>query len=216
MFAGMDWSGTPDRRKELKEPDLYVACCVVAPDVLEADEFLDNLRKRRSKPYDYEFKGYHSKENDLLELIEYVVDKGSVNAVTIDKSEVELSLGAEVFKRPDNLTIATGRLILNQAFRRGAISCVWCDEELSKENQKRFNTLVQRDAQSLGMKSPKIKRFPSHKSTMIQLADVVAYALWRDTLNRIASGRLQSAVKQVRGSGNFVRRGYGEDLRSYL
>lgn len=213
MFAGIDWSGTPDRRKELKEPDLYVACCAVVPDILEADEFLDNLRKKRSKPYDYEFKGYHSNENDLLELLEYILDEGSVNAVLIDKSEVESSLGAEVFDRPDNLTIATGRLILNQAFRRGEIGTVWCDEELSKENQKRFNTFIQRDVQSLEMKSPKIKHFPSHKSSMIQLVDIVGYVLRRDALSRITSGDLKRAVKQVRGSGNFVRWGNGEDLR---
>ena len=216
MFAGVDWSGTPDRKENFVGPDLYVACCVVVPSNDEANQFLDNLRKKRHKPFRYEFKGYHSEENELAELAEYVLDIGSAHALIVDKSEIESRSGREIFHRPDDLTIATGRFVLGKALEKSQVRTAWCDEELSSEKQKRFNTTIQRDAKSLGKRSPKIRHEASHKSNMIQLADIVAYALQRDALGRVRLDRLKRAVRELRDSETVVWWNSQDDLRPYL
>lgn len=216
MFAGMDWSGTPDRKENFEGPDLYVACCVVVPNNEEANQFLDNLRKQRHKPFRYEFKGYHSEENELTELVEYVLDVGRAHALFVDKSEIESRSGREIFHHPDYLTIATGRYVLGKALEKSEISTVWCDEELSKEKQKRFNTTIQRDAKFLCRRSPKIRHDASHKSNMIQLADIVAYVLQRDALGKVRLDSLKRAVRELKDSGDVVWCRNQDDLRPYL
>ncbi len=216
MYAGIDWSGTPDIRKGVQEPDLYVACCVVMPDIDEANRFLDELRKRRHQAFDYEFKGYHSTEESQKELIEYVLEVGKASTVIVGKRAVESSVGVEIFAHPDKLAIATGRMILKKALGESEIRTVWCDEELSKEKQKRFNTAIHKDAKSLCRKSPKIRHDASHKSNMIQLADTVAYMIQRDALGRVKLDRLKRIVKKLKDTGAVECYNTEDDLRPYL
>jgi hypothetical protein len=157
----------------------------------------------------------------LLRAVDYVLKAGQVTAVVFDKDTLTAEIGAQVFDKPGLLPPATGRVVLDRILEAGPLRRVWCDEgdQRDKKRRQAFNTEVKRKARALwpDEAGPDVKHYPSNKSNLVQLADMIAYVLQRDARGLLETAELRQRARALwRAEGNLVRWGNGDDLRSYL
>jgi len=217
MYAGLDWSGTPHPQEQGVGIDVYIPCIVHVEDIDATDTYMTDWRKQLGRSITYEFHGHQSRPEVLEQAIEYVLANGRVVAVLLDKQEITEQMGPQVFDHPATLPPATGRIVLDQILEVGPLRRIWLDEDIASDRRKAFNTEIKRKARALGQESPDLKHYPSDKSNMIQLADMIAYVLQRDAKNLLETEELCRLVRQLwRQTGNRIWWGSEDDLRPYL
>jgi hypothetical protein len=217
LCAGLDWSGTPHPKEKTVEIDLYIPCAVSVPDIEATDGWFRDWRKELGRSIEFEFHGYRCSSKMLLKAIAHVLENGSVFAVLFDKNEMLKNIGPWIFDHPALLPPATGRMVLDRMLETDPLHDIWCDEDIGSNRRAEFNTAIKRKARSLWPTTPKIRHYPSHKSNMIQLADMMAYILQRDARGSLETEELRQRVKQLRNNNrNNIEWNNGDDLRSYL
>ena len=217
MYAGLDWSGAPFAKEKGVSRDFYVPCCVWMEDVEAVDAYFAAWRQELGRPITFEFHAYRCEADILLRAVEYVLANGLVSAVVLDKEALTVDLGAQVFDHPRRLPPATGRLVLDRVLEVKPLRRIWCDEDVANDLRADFNTQIKRKARAHWPDSPDVKHYPSHKSSMIQLADLIAYVLQRDARGLSETAVLRQKASQLwHKQGNRIEWGRGDDLRPYL
>lgn len=210
-FVGLDWSGTPDAL--VRRGQEFYICCGVSMDMTEeeADDALRHIRQEFGLPAKAELHGYGSSPPLRMCVLELILERTQVIALVLDKAvdEVEWDSLAQ-------LPTVTALWVLEQHFDAGPVRRICCDEDMSKERQRAFNTRVYQMVGRKGMDRVKVKHSPSHKSSAIQLADVAAYAIQREMRGvlKVAEKPLVQALCSK--TGNIVKQGSTIDLRPYL
>lgn len=220
LYAGLDWSGTPHAKEKGVEKDLYIPCGVRVPDVEATNGYFAGWRAEFGRPATFEFHGYECGPRTLLRAADYVLEVGQVTAVVFDKDVLVDEMGPEVFEKPALLPPATGRVVLDRMLSTSPLRRVWCDEDMpNKKRQQAFNTAVKRKARTLWPDdaSPDMKHYPSNKSNLVQLADMIAYVLQREARGLLETAELRQRAQALwRKQGNQVWWGKKNDLRPYL
>lgn len=118
-------------------------------------------------------------------------------------------MGLEVFDKPALLPPATGRIVLDRMLKGGPLRRVWCDEDMrDKKRQQAFNTAVQRINRAAWPEARlKVRHEVSTSSSLIQLADVVAYGLSQLARELVEDPVLQRRLKAIRDDPQNVIRG---------
>ena len=216
--AGLDWSGTSLPKQRLLELDLYVPCGIMAPNVQEPEQWLLDFRSRWNRSARFEFHGHAMTEAELLQVMEYIWDKIVIAAMFLDKGRLALETDTGLFSRPDLLPAATARPIVRRLLQREPIRRMWCDDDIPKPQQRAFNTAVEREARITQPNAGiEIKHWPSEKHCLIQIADMVAYVLQRETRGSFKTPQLRAIAKRMlRKEGNIIWWGSESDLRPYL
>jgi hypothetical protein len=217
MYAGLDWSGTPFPKEKGVSQDFYVPCSVWMEDVDAVDAYFAAWRRELGRPVTFEFHAYRCSSDILLRAVEYVLTNGLVFAMVLDKEVLTADLGAQIFDHPKRLPPATARLVLDRVVEVKQLRRIWCDEDVASDLRAEFNTHLKRKARAHWPGSPDVKHYPSHKSSMIQLADLIAYVLQRDARGLSETVELRQKTHQLwQKPGNRIERGRGDDLRPYL
>ena len=222
-YIGLDWSGTPDAPESVGEdesPEIYIPCAVGVADAETLNQDFAEWRKRLGVARDFEFHGSRAAADVIQEAVEYALGTAVVSAIVWDKQTLLAELGAAVFEKPALLAPATGLLALQPFLEAYSVRCIWCDEDIqSKERQRAFTTAVKQKARAsmVADRSPDVKHYPSNKSNLIQLADMVAYALQRDFRGFSETPERRAILRRLKNKAeNRVRMGGGDDLRPYL
>lgn len=213
-FVGMDWSGTPEAAS-YRGQEFYICCAVRMTDVEETDAALKQVRQDFGLPKTTELHGYHSGARLLKRALRLVLETGQVTALILDKATLDLPSS---FALPAVLPAATALCVLEHCFAAGVIRRLWCDQDIHELAKRRaFNTRIFRMARGEQAERIDIKHYPSHKSSLIQLADMTAYALQRSLRGALETDELQRLMQTLqRKFGNLVRSVGGDDLRPYL
>ena len=184
MYGGLDCSGTPDGNMQIP---LYVPCIVAVPNAEKLSELFAELRRQFHMKQTEEFRGSKASGEKLAAVLNAGLQLDfCVGALMIDKTT------SRIIPRPKTafVTLAAKRL-LGRFTPLEELNRLWCDDEdLEKSEELRFKKDVARMARERGNLSLKVSIYPSHKSDLIQLADMTAYALSWD-----ARKRSEAAVK---------------------
>ncbi len=193
MYGGLDWSGTTDRNSEIP---LYVPCVVAVHDADQLSELFAELRPRFGMKKDEEFRGSKATGEKLAAVLNVGLQLDfCVGALLIDKAASHTIPATKAAF----ISLATQRL-LSQFMPRHALHRLWCDDEdLGRKEELRFKSDVARMARECGNPNLKVSVYPSHKSDLIQLADVTAYALSWNARKR-SEAEVKSALQAIRKS----------------
>lgn len=220
MNAGLDWSGSPDAPEPNVTLELYLTCLVYVEAKEELDDVFAGWRAEFGFSRTEEFHGHRLRRRPgvLLSMVEYAIGKAQVLAVIFDKRLLVREIGAQVFDKPYLLAPATGLLVAEQALDSIQLSRLYYDAgDMVPQRRGAFRTAIQRKARSLWPNSPKVVPLPSHKSSHVQFADVIAYVLQREERGLSETVELRRQVRKLyRKSDCSIRRGGGDDLRPYL
>ncbi len=210
-FVGVDWSGTPDA--VVGHGQEFYICCGVYMDTQEEeiDDALRHIRQELGLLATAELHGYGSSVPLRMRVLQLILERAQMVVLVLDKTEQEVDRNS-----PTQLPAATALWVLEQHLDARPVRRIWCDEDMSKERQRAFNTRVFRLVRRKGLSRVEVKHRPSHKSCGIQLADVAAYTVQREMLGALkdVEKRLMRALYSK--AGNIVQQGSADDLRSYL
>ncbi len=169
LYAGGDWSGKPDKRDEA-----LIFCVVALSDKEAWTDSCRQLRHNLRMAQNAEFHGHEMKDDaHRLQLLQAGREAGmKIGALVLSKGA-----RAEGNETPSYESAALE--LLNPFFARYALRDLWCDNEIQgKAAQKAFETELQRCHRAIHPNARfKARLRPSHTSDLIQLADVMAYAL---------------------------------------
>ncbi len=215
-YAGLDWTGTPtpDAR------DVYGVGVVTVPDLTEADDILVTLRQKWSKPGDFEIHGHTLTENQILDVIQDALESLRVTIILFRVSELTEYFGLPLSQVADSAAGLIARPALTHCLEKTGIKRLWYDKGDIEgiPRQKAFRTAIAREARTLlPTRTIEVKPVPSHKNTLIQLADVFAYAVQREQIGTFKTKGLTELVRRLwKRESNEIRWGSGIDLRPYL
>ncbi len=197
MYGGLDWSGTTDRNSEIP---LYVPCVVAVHNADQLSELFAELRPKFGMKKDEEFRGSKATGEKLAAVLNVGLQLDfCVGALLIDKAASRVIPATKAAF----VTLATERL-LSQFMPHHALHRLWCDDEdLGKSEEHRFKNEVMRIAREHGTQKFKVSIYPSHKSDLIQLADMTAYALSWDARKR-SEAKVKNALQAVRKNPSNV------------
>jgi hypothetical protein len=220
LYAALDWSGSPDAPEPNVALELYVPCLVCVPVKEELDNVFAAWRKEFGLSLTEELHGHRLRRRPdvLLRVVEYAVMNALVAAVVFDKWLLVRELGAQIFDKAYLLTPATGLLVAEAILQHTPLKMLWYDDgDLVPTRRGAFKTDIQRNARSRWAESPDVRPLPSHKSSHVQLADVIAYVLQREGRGLTETAELRRQVRRLsRKSDCVIRNGNGDDLRPYL
>lgn len=219
-YAALDWSGSPDAPEPHVALELYVPCLVC----VAANEELENVFTEWRVEFGFrrngEFHGHRLQHRPdvLLRMVEYALENAQITAVIFDKHRLSVEMGSQFYDKPSLLAPATGRLVAEQVLDIRELKNLWYDDgDIVPDRRGAFRTDIQRKARSLWPGSPDVRPLPSHKSSHVQLADVIAYVLQREEHGLSETAELRRQIRKLcRKSDCSVRRGGGDDLRPYL
>ena len=194
FYAGGDWSGkaeTPD------EPFIF---CVTALNDAEAwDEACLGLRTKLRMKRDKEFHGHlMNSDTHRLEVLQLA-------------RRLDLRVGALILlpetKFLESVTLSYQNIALelvNRFFPQLPLRDLWCDTEIEgKSAQQAFETALKRCYREIHPGSRFNARVrESHTSNLIQLADIMAYTLRRQTMGKIKNSALRQFLKEVASDTN--------------
>jgi hypothetical protein len=217
-YAGLDWSGTPHWRQASKDPVHYIACGVRLESIEDLTSKLSAWRTEMGRPAEFEFHGYKSDPSLVARMLEYATAHATVVAFVFDKPALAADLGDSVFDKPVLLPFTTGQIVIQKMLETGPLRKLWCDKgDVASNRHGQFNTSLMRVARSLWNEGLSVAHIPSDKSPMIQLTDMVAYALHREVQGLWRSEEVKRHVRKLwKNDGNLIRWGNGDDLRPYL
>ncbi len=189
FYAGGDWSGRPE------SDDLLVFCVAALGDLEAWNETCRDLRQRFGMAQEQEFHGHEMRPEQMLELLSAArrLDM-RVGALLIDNAPVSGEVRTALQHAP--LALALLRRLLPLC----PLQKLWYDEEIKgKKAEQAFNTEVQR-IQRMVHADTKIsaKARRSHTSNLVQLADVIAYALAKQARRTLKHSLLEQYLRELR------------------
>ena len=220
LYAALDWSGSPDAPEPNLPVELYMPClcCVAVKE--ELDDVFAEWRLEFGFSQREEFHGHRLRRRPdvLLRVVDYARANAQVIAVIFEKGMLAQQLGNQVFDKPYLLAPATGLLVAEQVLDDRELNKLWYDAgDIAPSRRAAFRTAIQRKARSVGANSPDVVPRPSHKSSHVQFADIIAYVLQREKRGLSETAELGRQLRKLcRKSDCSVRRGSGDDLRPYL
>ena len=197
---------------------MYGACGIIAESIEVADAQVIALRRRFNRPTDFEIHGHTMTERELLSMAQEVLPTVRIVMMLTDKRQLIADLGANVFEQAPQLPVALALPVMDRLLSLSPLRRLWCDVEIPKDRQRLFNQPVQNWSRSRHPRQRlQITHLPSHKKSVVQIADVAAYIL-----QRTARGSFQTADLRVAGAAlwhegkNVIWWGNGDDLQPYL
>lgn len=219
-YAALDWSGSPDAPEPNVALELYLPCLVCVEANEELDDVFAEWRAEFGGTVKIEFHGYKLRRRPdvLLRVVEYAVENVQVMAMMFDKRRLAMEMGGQIYDKPARLAPATGRLVTDKILGDRGLEMLWYDDgDIVPRQRGAFKTEIQRKARSLWPGSPDVRPLPSHKSSHVQLADMIAYVLQREEHGLSETADLRRQVRKLcRKSDCSIRQGNGDDLRPYL
>lgn len=198
MHGGLDWSGTTYRNSE---NPLYVPCVVAVYDAEKLSALFADLRRNFGMKQDEEFRGSKSSGEKLAAVLNVGLQlEFGVGVLLIDKTQ---SLVLPPTKA-DFVTLSAQRL-LNRFMQCQHLHRLWCDDEdLGKAEERRFKSDIAQIARGCGVEKIKTSIYPSHKSDLIQLADMTAYAFSWDARKRSEIAVKIALQKICKNANNII------------
>lgn len=202
MHAGIDWSGNEGR-------DEYLYCAIVAiadasiwSEVCTAKRHAWGMAKKR------EFHAQSLKEWQLLAMLKAAREAGMVFGVLRKKRG----------SSPDMSYASSAQTLFVDFAQRYPLKNLWYDTEIQGGKAERaFETSLYRFNQSIYTKSAlKAKCRPSHKSDMVQAADVLAYVVHRWTRGAIKNAALSQLLRDILSEPRNVWVDIGEEKKGDL
>jgi hypothetical protein len=171
FYAGLDYTATPSAH----EPQPYGPCIVTVPDEAAFEVAWRQIFVAHGISAD-EIKGHNSSEDVLLESLRTIrTTNAQIGLLLLDKTRI-LS-GTSTLPAPARLRLEMGCTLVKIVLELQPIGRLLCDEEFKgRAEQAAFRTAILRIKRRVQSESKmKVGFRPSHKSTLIQAADVVAY-----------------------------------------
>jgi hypothetical protein len=216
----MDWSGSPDAPQGGIPPELYVPCLVCVRSKDELEEFFATLRQEIGLARWEEFRGHRLRLRPgvLQRMVGYALENAHLIAFSFDKKALAAELGEQVFGNAALIAPATGLLAAHHCFEARPLKTLAYDAgDIGGERRKGFRTAVQREARGRWADGPDVRPLPSDKSSLVQFADVLAYAVQREEHGLSETAELGRQVRRLRRKSEcLIRRGNGSDLQPYL
>lgn len=191
LCGGLDWSGTPDGNMRIP---LYVPCIVAVQDDEKLSELFAELRQQFHMKQTEEFRGSKASSEKLAAVLNVGLQLDfRVAALMIDKT------ASPIIPTPKATFVTlAAKSLLSRFAPLTELNRLWCDDEdLGKAEERRFKNNVVRMARERGNASLKVSIYPSHKSDLIQLADISAYALSWDARKR-SEAAVKTALQKIR------------------
>ena len=196
LYAGADWSGKPYTPNEP-----FVFCIAALNDAEAWNDACLELRAKLRMPRDKEFHG-HLMNSDAKRL-----------EILQGAQQLDLRVGALIVlpqtKTSERATLSHQSIALelaDQFFPKLVTRDLWCDTEIEgKPAQKAFETELHRCHRAIHPTvrfEARIRK--SHTSNLIQLADVVAYALRRQAMNKIKDPASRQFLKRMASDANSL------------
>lgn len=180
----MDWSGNADR-------DEFLHCIIVATENASAwSEICDARRHFWGMAQSKEFHAQSLKEWQLLAILESACECGFVFGITT----VRRSETTRLFSYRSIAENTFSRFAARYAFKK-----LWYDTEIQgRKAEKEFETSLYRINREIYEKSTlKARCRESHKSDMVQAADVLAYVVHRQINDAIKDGKLRQLLQAI-------------------
>lgn len=189
LYAGGDWSGEPNQPDEP-----FIFCVVTMGDAEAWNDSCRQLRKTLRWAQNREFHGYKMKD-DVQRL--QVLRMGRAAGMRVGALILTANTRALEKRAPSYQSIALE--LLDQFFSRAALRMLWCDTEIEEEiAQKAFETAVRHCHRAVHPDARFEARVrKSHTSSLIQLADVMAYALRTQAQNKVKDPSLRQFLKEI-------------------
>ena len=208
LFAGLDRSGTPDLRDTNLAHNLYVVCIAAVQDLDGFCAGLVSLRYRLGMPADAEFHGHRTFDRTQAAILRIALDAGlGANALLVDKALTRECYGSEVLPAPSMLQMESGIRVVSRFAQRYPLAALWCDEDIKgRKAQKAFVTAIERAHRAVWPDlHVKVRHGPSNKSDMVQLSDVLAYAIGKLARHGRQQPELVRILERITSdSGNAV------------
>ena len=189
LYAGGDWSGKADTPYEP-----FIFCVVILGDAEAWNQSCQQLREKLRIASHREFHGYLMKDDaQRLEMLQLAREAEMRVGALIVTPNTKILEGATL----DYQSIALE--LMGELFPRLALQNLWCDTEIQGEKaQKAFETQVQRCHRTIHPNARFEARIRDSKtSSLIQLADVMAYTLRTQTLGKVKNPALRQFLKEV-------------------
>lgn len=203
MYGGFDYTATPT----LNEPQPYGPCLVA---VADEEAFETSWAKiiEDCGQSSMEIKGHDSGEEILRRAVRVIEESDAkVGLLLLDKRDL-LHYKSSTLLSPSRLRLAMGCFLVESFLRVQPLFRLLCDEDFKgKREQQEFRSAVLR-CNRIAQPQTKLKVGfrPSHKSALIQAADVVAYVGSR----RVRGGTLSAALRH--DYDNLLKRACVEEV----
>jgi len=201
LDAGWDCSGTPDLLSIEKGQNPYVVAIVGVADANQLTAPLAALRQRFGMARDAEFHGHGMSEEMQAAVLQCGIDLGMVaGALLIDKAVTLQTYPIAELPSAVEFQVEAALHLLNRFCTLYALRELRCDEDIrGRDRQQAFITEVKRLHRALWEGTRlRVQFFPSQKSNLIQLADVVAYTLGCRERGTIHEPELRRLVRTLR------------------
>lgn len=184
-----------------------VACIVTAQDMEQVGIVLDEVRRFTNKYRLPEFHGHNDNTHYQVALLTAV-------------QKLDLRVGIAICRQPIDLRdkiapisvinsyIDLSLRLLGEFFSTCKLEKLWCDDDFrGKQQQKQIRTAIKRLHRSVWPGSQLGVGFPSSEdSDIVQIADVVAYGMYRLAVGKIRDAEWRSLLEQIkRNPRNLVQ-----------
>jgi hypothetical protein len=196
--AGLDWTATPS----LNEPFAYGPGVVAVPDGATFEAAFCEIHQRFGIS-GKEIKGHNSSIEVLDAVLQVLIDtQAKVGVLLLDKSRLLTNPNAKL-PSPAVLRHQMACVLLEQFLASHPLAILYCDEDIrGQKEQQAFKTEILRCKRALQPYSKmKISMRPSHKSVLIQAADVLAYVYSRELRGALAP-QLRRKLDSLRADTN--------------
>lgn len=222
LYAGLDWSGTPNLKGMDSRHDPYVVVVAGVEDVERFTQAMRGLRFGFGMKAEAEFHAHNMPEEHSVQVVEAAQEAGlAVGALLVDKALTRQTQDALALPSPPDLQALAALAVVEVFVRRYSLTELRFDEDIQgRKRQQEFVTAVKRIHRAVWPATRvKVQPLPSHKSDLIQLADVVAYLLGREaraSLQTAQGVRLMQALRE--DARNTITKpkawdGRGDDLQ---
>ena len=196
FHAGLDWSGRASLAS--RQPDIFIACLVAIEDVDTLKSRFDALRLETFGESDAELHGYKMRPERIAAALQIGIDlDAKIAALCIDKT---VSTRAGTLPPVGELHGLSALRVWSDLLGQISVARLVYDTELEgKKRQKAFETEIKRCSAALyPARKLKVKPLPSHQSDLIQLADVVAYALSRELRGEKVEPEIRKLLREIK------------------
>ena len=200
LFAGLDWTATPS----LNEPFPYGPAIVGVEDEEALELAFGQIGIRFG--FSGEIKGHDSSGEVLNAVFETLIERDArVGCLLLDKRAL-LAQSKLVLPAPAVLRHQMACQLIERFLERHALARLLCDEEIrGKAEWDRFRTALLRCNRSLQPQNKlKVAAWPSHKNTLIQAADCVAYVYARSTRGASLDARLRENLRVLQKNASNI------------
>ena len=202
--AGLDWSGTPYRKKRGTRPDFYIPCVVAfACPLEELTREIAAVKLQIGLPQSVEIHAHTLPEATQYAFLRMAVNlEMRVGARIIDKGTTENPRG-DALPLPADFAAQAALSVLAPFIERYDINSLWYDKDIQgTQREKEFETAVKRLNRERWLHGGlKTRSKDSDKSELIQMADVAAYGIGRLAMNAIEHDALRRLTASICSNG---------------